>query len=117
MAAGNLIPGVPKQSVFADLAWTSADAGMQAGVEWRAIGQVTVNDLNNESAPGYGTVAARISFNQKLGNWTLREFARVDNLLAKSYVGSVIVNQASAQYYEPSPGRTWLLGIVGSFKF
>ena len=117
VAAGNLIPGVPKQSVFADLAWTSADAGMQAGVEWRATGQVTVNDLNNESAPGYGTVAARISFNQKLGNWTLREFARVDNLLAKSYVGSVIVNQASAQYYEPSPGRTWLLGIVGSYKF
>ena len=117
VAAGNLIPGVPKQSVFADLAWTSADAGMQAGVEWRATGQVTVNDLNNESAPGYGTVAARISFNQKLGNWTLREFARVDNLLAKSYAGSVIVNQASAQYYEPSPGRTWLLGIVGSYKF
>jgi iron complex outermembrane receptor protein len=90
---------------------------MQAGVEWRATSKVTVNDLNTESAPGYGTVAARISFNQKMGNWTLREFARVDNLLAKSYVGSVIVNQANAQYYEPSPGRTWLLGIVGSYKF
>ncbi len=117
VAAGNLIPGVPKQSVFADLAWTSADGGMQAGLEWRATSKVTVNDLNNESAPGYGTAAARISFNQKLGNWTLREFARVDNLLAKSYVGSVIVNQASAQYYEPSPGRSWLLGFVGSYKF
>jgi iron complex outermembrane recepter protein len=117
VAAGSLIPGVPRQSLFADLAWTSSDAGMQAGVEWRATSRVTVNDLNNESAPGYGTVAARISFNQKLGNWTLKEFARVDNLLAKSYVGSVIVNQASAQYYEPSPGRTWLLGIVGSYKF
>lgn len=115
--AGSLIPGVPKQSLFADLAWTSANGGMQAGVEWRATSKVTVNDLNSESAPGYGTVAARISFNQKMGNWTLREFARVDNLLAKSYVGSVIVNQASAQYYEPSPGRTWLLGIVGSYKF
>jgi iron complex outermembrane recepter protein len=114
---GNLIPGVPKQSLFADLAWTSAGGGMQAGVEWRATSKVTVNDLNTESAPGYGTVAARISFNQKMGNWTLREFARVDNLLAKSYVGSVIVNQAGAQYYEPSPGRTWLLGIVGSYKF
>jgi iron complex outermembrane recepter protein len=117
VAAGNLIPGVPKQSLFADLAWTSADGGVQAGVEWRATSRVTVNDLNNESAPGYGTVAARISFNQKLGNWSVREFARVDNLWAKSYAGSVIVNQASAQYYEPSPGRTWLLGIVGTYKF
>jgi iron complex outermembrane recepter protein len=117
VAAGNLIPGVPKQSLFADLAWTSADGGMQAGVEWRATSKVTVNDLNTESAPGYGTVAARISFTQKAGNWTLREFVRVDNLLSKSYVGSVIVNQASAQYYEPAPTRTWLLGVVGSYKF
>jgi iron complex outermembrane recepter protein len=40
VAAGNLIPGVPKQSVFADLAWTSTDGGVQAGVEWRAAGRV-----------------------------------------------------------------------------
>jgi iron complex outermembrane recepter protein len=76
-----------------------------------------VNDTNTQSAPGYGSVAARISFQQKVGNWTLREFVRIDNLLAKSYVGSVIVNQASAQFYEPSPGRTWLVGVVGSYKF
>jgi iron complex outermembrane recepter protein len=90
---------------------------MQAGVEWRATSKVTVNDLNTESAPGYGTVAARISFTQKTGGWTLREFVRVDNLLSKSYVGSVIVNQASAQYYEPASTRAWLLGVVGSYKF
>jgi iron complex outermembrane recepter protein len=117
VAAGNLIPGVPKQSLFADLAWTSADGGVQAGVEWRATSKVTVNDLNTESAPGYGTLAARVSFTQKAGNWTWREFVRVDNLASKSYVGSVIVNQASAQYYEPAPTRTWLLGLVGSYKF
>jgi iron complex outermembrane recepter protein len=115
--AGNLMPGIPKQSLFADLAWTSADGGVQAGVEWRATSRVTVNDLNTESAPGYGTLGARLSFTQKAGNWTWREFARVDNLASKSYVGSVIVNQASAQYYEPAPTRTWLLGLVGSYKF
>jgi iron complex outermembrane recepter protein len=115
--AGNLMPGIPKQSLFADLAWTSADGGVQAGVEWRATSKVTVNDLNTESAPGYGTLAARVSFTQKVGNWTWREFVRVDNLASKSYVGSVIVNQASAQYYEPAPTRTWLLGLVGSYKF
>jgi iron complex outermembrane recepter protein len=115
--AGNLLPGIPKQNLFADIAWTSAGGGVQAGVEWRATSKVAVNDTNSEFAAGYGTLAARISFTQKVGNWTWREFVRVDNLLSKSYVGSVIVNQAAAQYYEPAPTRSFLVGVVGSYKF
>jgi iron complex outermembrane receptor protein len=117
VAAGNLLPGIPKQNLFADLAWSSADGGIQAGVEWRATSKVAVNDTNSEFAAGYGTLAARVSFTQKVGNWTWREFVRVDNLTSKSYAGSVIVNQAAGQYYEPSPTRNWLLGVVGSYKF
>jgi iron complex outermembrane recepter protein len=117
VAAGNLMPGIPKQNLFADIAWTSAGGGMQAGMEWRATSKVAVSDTNTEFASGYGTLAARVSFNQKVGNWTWREFVRVDNLLSKSYVGSVIVNQAAAQYYEPSPTRNFLLGVVGSYTF
>jgi iron complex outermembrane recepter protein len=117
VAAGNLMPGIPKQNLFADIAWTSADGGIQAGVEWRATSKVAVNDTNTEFAAGYGTLGARISFTQKAGNWTWREFVRVDNLTSKSYVGSVIVNQAAGQYYEPSPPRNFLLGVVGSYKF
>jgi iron complex outermembrane recepter protein len=117
VAAGNLLPGIPKQNLFADIAWTSAGGGVQAGVEWRATSKVAVNDTNSEFAAGYGTLAARISFTQKVGNWTWREFVRVDNLLSKSYVGSVIVNQAAAQYYEPAPTRSFLVGVVGSYKF
>ncbi|MGA8513519.1 MAG: TonB-dependent receptor, partial [Burkholderiaceae bacterium] len=113
----NLMPGIPKQNLFADLAWTSTDGGLQAGVEWRATSKVAVNDTNTEFAAGYGTLAARVSFTQKVGNWTWREFVRVDNLTSKSYVGSVIVNQAAGQYYEPSPPRAWLLGLVGSYRF
>jgi iron complex outermembrane recepter protein len=117
VAAGNLMPGIPKQNLFADIAWTSADGGIQAGVEWRATSKVAVNDTNTEFAAGYGTLGARISFTQKAGNWTWREFVRVDNLTSKSYVGSVIVNQAAAQYYEPAPTRSFLAGVVGSYKF
>jgi iron complex outermembrane recepter protein len=115
--AGNLMPGIAKQTLFADMAWTSDDGGVQAGVEWRASGKVAVNDQNTEFAAGYGTVAARVSFAQKSGAWTFREFLRVDNLADKAYVSSVIVNQAASQYYEPAAGRSWLLGVVGSYKF
>jgi iron complex outermembrane recepter protein len=117
VAAGNLMPGIPKQNLFADIAWTSAGGGMQAGVEWRATSKVAVNDTNSEFAAGYATLGARISFTQKAGNWTWREFVRVDNLTSKSYVGSVIVNQAAGQYYEPAPTRSFLAGVVGSYRF
>jgi iron complex outermembrane receptor protein len=41
----------------------------------------------------------------------LAAYARIDNLSDKHFVGSVIVNQSAAKYYEPSPGRNWILGL------
>jgi iron complex outermembrane receptor protein len=38
-------------------------------------------------------------------------YARIDNLADERYVGSVIVNQAASQFYEPAPGRNWTLGL------
>ena len=38
-------------------------------------------------------------------------FARIDNVTDQRYVGSVIVNQAALQFYEPAPGINWTLGL------
>jgi iron complex outermembrane recepter protein len=115
--SGNLLPGVPRQSIYADVAWTSNDGAVRTGLEWRAVGKVMANDVNTASAAGYGTVAARASWGQKFGRWTFKEFARVDNLLSKSYVGSVIVNQSNAQFYEPATPRSWLVGVTANYSF
>ncbi len=40
----------------------------------------------------------------------LTAYARLDNVTDQRYVGSVIVNQASSQFYEPAPGYNWTLG-------
>jgi iron complex outermembrane receptor protein len=42
---------------------------------------------------------------------SLTTYARIDNLTDQRYVGSVIVNQASSQFYEPAPGKNWTLGL------
>ncbi len=34
----------------------------------------------------------------------------VNNLGDRRYVGSVIVNDSNGRYFEPGPGRTWMLG-------
>jgi len=40
----------------------------------------------------------------------LRVFARIDNALDRSYVGSVIVNEGNGRFYEPGPRRGFMLG-------
>ncbi len=53
----------------------------------------------------------RAGVRRELSGWSVEGFARVDNLFARDYVGSLIVNEAQGRYYEPAPGRQWLLGL------
>jgi len=68
-------------------------------------------------ADGYGLIAWRGGFTQKLANWKLNEFLRIDNLFDKEYAGSVRVADLNSSYFEPAPGRTWLLGLNASYNF
>jgi len=43
--------------------------------------------------------------------WTITEFVRLNNIFNRIYIGSVIVNQTSSQFYESTPGRNWILGL------
>ena len=37
---------------------------------------------------------------------------RVNNLLDREVIGSVIVNEANGRYFEPAPGRHGLVGLA-----
>ena len=63
------------------------------------------------SADGYTMLAIKASQGWAFGQGSLTAYARLDNLTDKRYVGSVIVNQAASQFYEPAPGRNWTLGL------
>ena len=43
--------------------------------------------------------------------------ARLDNLTDKRYFGSVIVNDGNGRFFEPAPGRTWLLAAQVGYRF
>lgn len=115
--SGNRIPGVPNQGLFAEMMWCKADKSLEFAVEGRAAGSIAANDLNRAYASGYGLMNLRALARQDVGGWSISEFARVDNVFGRSYVGSVIVNQASSQFYESAPGRNWLAGVKGTYKF
>jgi iron complex outermembrane receptor protein len=116
VTSGSRIPGVPKQGLFAELLWRKADKSLEFAVEGKAASSVAANDLNMAYASGYGLMNVRALARQKLGGWSISEFARLDNVFDRSYVGSVIVNQASSQFYESAPGRNWLAGVKASYK-
>ena len=122
VAAGNRIPGIPQSFVFSELLWTARDMGSatskaaaalgsQAGLEFTQAGRLYANDTNTASADGYATLNAKFSHGWALGSGSLTAYARIDNLTNERYTGSVIVNQAASQFYEPAPGRNWTLGL------
>ena len=121
VAAGNKIPGIPQSFTFADITWKSQGfansgakataLGTQAGLEFTQAGKLFANDVNTVSADGYNSLNLRASHGWKLGSGSLTAYARIDNLTDERYAGSVIVNQAVGQFFEPAPGRNWTAGL------
>ena len=121
VASGNKLPGIPQNFLFSELLWSnqtqggsgkgSSKLGAKAGLELTNAGRIFVNDVNSAAASGYTTLNLKASHGWALPKGYLTAYARIDNLTNRSYVGSVIVNQASAQFYEPAPGRNYTLGL------
>ncbi len=108
--ADKRLPGVPRHSLYAELAWQPRE-GLSTALEVQGMSKRYANDDNSASAPGYAALNWRASYRQQLGPWQLEPFARIDNLTDREYIASLIVNGAGARYYEPAPERSWLVGV------
>ncbi|MGZ8269353.1 MAG: TonB-dependent siderophore receptor, partial [Burkholderiales bacterium] len=117
IAAGNRLPGVPSRSLYGELVWRHAPSGFHAGAELRHNGRVFVDDANSQSAAPYTVANVRFGFEQRSRQWRFSEFLRIDNVTDKQYIGSVIVADANGRFYEPAPGRSWLLGVSAQLTF
>ncbi len=117
VSSGNHLPGVPAYTLFGELIWRHAASGFHTGLEMRANGRVWVNDVNGAYADPYTIGNLRVGFEQRGKRWRLTEFARVDNVPARQYVGSVIVADGNGRFYEPAPGRNYLLGLNAQLNF
>ncbi len=115
--AGNFIPGVPRQTIHAEGSWKHRPSGFGVALEMRGVSKVWVNDANNDAAEAYTIANLRLGFEQRTGGWRLKEFMRIDNLGDRKYSGSVIVNEGNSRFFEPAPGRNWLLGVSAAYSF
>ena len=115
--SGNNLPGVPRTTLFTELVWQPID-GISTAVEGLYRSKVYVEDSNSaRPAPAYSVFNWRARFEQHYGPWTVHQLLRLDNLLDRQYVGSVIVGDGNARYYEAAPGRSWYAGAGVSYQF
>lgn len=114
---GNYLPGVPQTSVFGELVWRPRD-WVSTALEGMYRSQVYVEDTNQErAAPSYTVVNWRARFEQNIEHWTFHQTLRLDNLLDRQYVGSVIVGDNNRRFYEAAPGRSWYAGAGVQYRF
>ena len=112
--SGNRLPGAPKQSLFAGVEGSVSQAA-KLGLEMRVESKAYVNDLNSDAAPGYAVFNARLSQEFQFNGAKMMLYGRLDNLFAKNYAGSVIVNDANGRFFEPAPGRRLFVGVRSMF--
>lgn len=113
---GRHIPGLSRHAAWTELRWSPSDH-IDILLDGRFVDDVYVDDANSEAAPAYTRfdLAAERRFSAAGLDW--RGFVRINNLFDRDIVGSVIVNSGGGRYYEPSPGRNWLLGLSASHSF
>ncbi len=115
--SGNKLPGVPPSTLFGEIVWRHHASGFHAGLEVKHNGKVYVNDANSELAAAYTIWNLRAGLEQRGKNWRVSEFLRIDNVTDHRHIGSVIVAEANGRFYEPAPGRNFMLGGTAELKF
>lgn len=103
--AGVRVAGTLPRAAFVSLAHETP--AWHAALELRGQGRQPVNDANSGFAAGHGLVALRVG--GRLG--PLETLMRLDNLLDRRGVGSVIVGEGNQRFYEPGAGRSLLLSL------
>ena len=117
VAEGNFLPGVPRNTAYTEFTWRRGQPGFSAAVEAIYRDRIFVNDTNTEAAKQYAMANIRVAYSHRLGGWKFTEFFRVDNIADTKYSGSVIVNEGNSRFYEPAPGRNYMVGVSASYTF
>jgi len=115
--AGNMIPGIPRETFYGEVNWQSDDEVFSTAVEGRYVGRFFANDTNTAYAEAYGLMNWRAVVKQKLGGLMLSAFVRVDNLLDAVYAGSVIVNDGNGRFFEAGTPRSFMVGLTAGYAF
>ena len=117
VAAGDHLPAVPMNSLYAGLTWSYVPLAFSTTLETQGRSKIYVDDRNSDAAAGFWVANVRAGFEQETRRWRFSEYARLDNLANRAYVGSVIVNETNGRFFEPAPGRTAYIMFNAALRY
>ncbi len=106
VSAGDYLPAVPMNSLYAGITWSYAPLAFSATLEAQGRAKIYADDRNSDAAAGFWVANLRAGFEQETRHWRFSEYTLLDNLANRAYVGSVIVDETNSRFFEPAPGRT-----------
>ncbi len=105
------IPGAPAHQFHLSL-HGSTSRGWSAQVVLESASEMWGNNTNSAKSDGFTVLDVYFSrSNWDMGRITLHPFARIQNILDRQYVRSLVVNAFGGRYFEPAEGRSIQGGI------
>jgi iron complex outermembrane receptor protein len=108
--AGSQIPGIARTSLHLDTTWQGQN-GWHATLTGQAVDSMAVDNAGDARAHPYAVFDLSAGYRFPGGDSGIEGFVRLGNIFDRHYAGSVIVNETSGRYYEPAPGRSFLVGV------
>lgn len=108
--AGNRLPGVPPEELTGRA--TLHLRGFDTEAEVQHVASYFVNDANTASNPAYTVTNLRLDGRRNFAGLGVAPFFAVENLFDRRYNSSVVINAAANRYFEPAPGRHYLVGLA-----
>ncbi len=113
--SGNQLPGLPKQFGYVGLSYAGLN-GYSGTIEAVYSGNLYGNNANSVEVSSYTVMNLRIGREFDKGDWTLRPYVGINNLLDEEYNNNIRINPFGGRFFEPAPSRNFYAGVVVRFN-
>lgn len=110
---GNRIAGIPRQTLFTELAYDREVWYARLGLT--AHDRQYADNANQSRVSGYAVTNARLGWRLGQGGQVWEPYVGIDNLFDRAYYDNLRINGTNGSYYEPAPGRTLYAGVKLAF--
>ena len=112
--SGAELPGLPRHFGYAGISYRSA-GGLLARLEAVYSGSLYADTANTTEVDSYVVTNFRASREFVTGNWLVRPYLGINNILDERYFSNIRINAFGGRYYEAAPERNVYAGVVVRF--
>jgi iron complex outermembrane receptor protein len=113
--SGKRLPGLPEHFAYLGLSYRS-ESGLSGTAEAVYSGKLYANNANTADVSSYTVLNLRLAWEFTPGQWLVRPYVGINNLLDERYNGNIRINAFGGRYFEPAPERNYYAGVVVNFS-